>query len=86
MRRGGNPNWGSPNVPVVLRPTEFEQQVEKLSLGQAEYRTSPQLKDWCRRNARVRYVPEYLLVLWGIHVNDSLSQPIAEYTVATRGR
>jgi hypothetical protein len=84
MKRRGNPNWGKPEVLVPLVPTEFEQQVEKLDLLPDEYQASSQLKSWCRRNANLRYVPESLLKLWGIHVKDSWGQPIAEYVVSTR--
>ena len=84
MSTRGNPDWGKPYVPVPFLHPEFEQQVEKLGLRPDEYRTSSQLRNWCLRNAKLRYVPEHLLKLWGIHVNDSWAQPIAEYVVSTR--
>jgi hypothetical protein len=71
MRSRGNPNWGKPTVPVHVLRTEFEQQVEKLRLSSDEYQDSPQLKKWCLKNAKTRYVPEYLLKLWGINVNEN---------------
>jgi len=71
MSRHGNPNWGKPYVPVPYPLTEFEQQVEELGLRPGEYQASPQLRSWCRINANSRYVPEYLLKVWGIKVNES---------------
>jgi hypothetical protein len=66
-----NPNWGKPNVLVPCLPTEFEQQVRKLELAPEEYQASLELRSWCRRNASSRYVPEDLLKLWGILLNDN---------------
>jgi hypothetical protein len=66
MSRHGNPNWGKPCVPVPYLLTKFEQKVEELGLCPSEYEVSAQLRNWCRRNAKARYVPEYLLRLWGI--------------------
>ncbi len=83
MSSRGNPNWSKPYIPVPLLRTEFEQQVEKLGLRPGEYQASPQLENWCRRNANSHYVPEYLLKLWGIHVNESWGA-ITEYMLATR--
>ena len=51
--------------------SEFEQQVEELGLRPGEYEASPQLQRWCSRNADLHYVPEYLLKLWEIKVNDN---------------
>jgi hypothetical protein len=72
MSRRGNPNWGKPDVSVPVLPTAFEKQVEKLRLSPDEYQDSPQLRNWCLRNANQHYVPEYLLKLWGIDVRESL--------------
>jgi hypothetical protein len=49
-RRRGNPNWGKPTQfpPPLL--TEFEMQVERLSLSAAEYVRSPELRGWRERN------------------------------------
>jgi len=66
MRSHSNPNWGKPYIPVPFLRTEFEKQVEKLGLHPNEYQTSPQLRNWCLRNANTHSVPEYLLRLWGI--------------------
>jgi hypothetical protein len=71
MSRRGNPNWGKPNVPVPRLLSEFEQQVEKLGLRPNQYQASPELRKWCRRNANIHYVPEDLLSLWRIEVNEN---------------
>ena len=83
MSSRGNSNWGKPNVPVPFLLTEFEQQVEKLGLDPGEYQASPQLRSWCRRNANMHYVPEYLLKLWGIGVNENWG-PATEYMLLSR--
>jgi hypothetical protein len=71
--RRGNPNWGKPDVPVpYLGLTQFEQLAKELELTPGEYRDSPELRNWCLRNANRRYVPEYLLRLWGIAVTGSI--------------
>ena len=71
MSSRGNPNWGKPAIPDPVLPTGFEQQVEKLALRPEEYQGSPQLRNWCLKNASTHYVPEYLLKLWGIHVREN---------------
>jgi hypothetical protein len=71
MRRRGNPNWGKAYFLTPHRLTEFEQQAEELGLRPGEYAASPELRSWCLRNANIHYVPEYLLKLWGIKVNES---------------
>ena len=68
MSHLGNPNFGKPCVPIPYVLTEFEQQVKKLGLRPKEYEASVQLRNWCRKNANKRYVPEQLLTLWGIKV------------------
>jgi hypothetical protein len=70
MSRCGNANWGKVHVPAPHLPTQFEQQVEKLSLRPGDYAASPELRSWCR-NGNIHCVPEYLLKLWGIKVNES---------------
>jgi hypothetical protein len=72
MKSRGNPNWGKPDVSVPVLPTAFEKQVEKLGLSPDEYQDSPQLRNWCLRNASSHYVPESLLKGWGIDVRESL--------------
>ena len=71
MSRCRNLSWGKPYTPVPCLLTEFEQQAEKLGLRPDQYQASPELREWCRRNANIHYVPEYLLKLYGITVNES---------------
>lgn len=83
MTSRGNPIWGRPYIPVPPSVTAFEQQAKNLGLLPGEYESSPQLKSWCRRNANIYYVPEYLLKLWGIGVNESWG-PTTEYMLVAR--
>ena len=69
MTRRGNPNWGKADVSVPVLPTAFEKQVKKLGLRPEEYQGSPELREWCVRNASSHYVPESLLKVWRIGVN-----------------
>jgi hypothetical protein len=72
-RRRGNPNWGNPpqSLPTLL--TEFEMQVERLRLKNAEYVASIELRRWCARNRNRCYVPEWLLEEWGMTVESIFS-------------
>jgi hypothetical protein len=83
MSSRGNPNWGQPYTPIPFLRTEFEQQVEKLGLSPHEYQASPQLRNWCRKNAHLHYVPEYLLKFWGMRISENWG-PTMEYMVVTR--
>ena len=70
----GNTHWCKPYLPVPYPVTAFEQQVEKLGLGPGQYQASTELRAWCRRNAHTHYVPENLLRLWGIRVEEVLGR------------
>ena len=71
-RRRGNPNWGKLlRLPALL--TEFEIQVERLGLTEAQYTNSAQLRHWCERNRNRVYVPEWLLEEWEITVEAIFS-------------
>lgn len=68
-RKPGNPNWGKPiNIsqePVV--PTMFECLCAKLGLDtERKQLASSQLKDWSKRNFKTRFVPETLILSWGL--------------------
>ena len=54
------------HLPVLL--TEFEVQVERLGLSEAEYVASAKLRRWCEHNRNQCYVPEWLLGEWGMTV------------------
>ena len=68
-KQRGNPDWGKPiHVPVLI--TEFERQVERLGLTNAEYAYSAELRHWCDRNRNRVYIPEWLLKEWGLRVEE----------------
>ena len=72
-RKRGNPNWGKPPLPSLALVTEFEAQVRRLALLEAEYVSSRELRLWCDRNRNRVYVPEWLLREWGMHVEAIFS-------------
>ena len=74
--RRGNPNWGkfnrnndAPQAPTV---TEFEQTVKKFQLQPDQYVRSTNLREWALRNKSTRYVPEFLLKVWGFEIDSTL--------------
>ena len=50
-------------------PSSFEQIVKALNISPEEYESSPELKEWVRRNKDHKYVPTGLLEAFGFHVN-----------------
>jgi hypothetical protein len=50
----------------------FEHVVRRLGLLPSQYATSAELKEWVRKNKDQKYVPPYLLDLWGFDVDDEL--------------
>jgi|HubBroStandDraft_2_1064218.scaffolds.fasta_scaffold687631_2 hypothetical protein len=65
----GNPNWGRAlnlsELPVA--PTAFEVISERLGLKtERQQQSSRQLRDWAKRHYKTRYVPESLIVRWGL--------------------
>jgi hypothetical protein len=69
MKRRGNPNWGKPElglvVPVV---TEFEKTADEYKLTPDQYLQSSQLREWARRNKNSKFIPEALLEAWGFEI------------------
>ena len=66
-RKPPNPKWGSGHV--EMKPaglTAFEKVVAKLKLEPEQYTSSRTLRDWVRVNRNTRYVPEELLVAFGM--------------------
>ena len=65
MPRPPNPTWslGGP-ASVPDGPSAFEQEVKRLRLKPEQYANSAELREWCLRNMRSRYVPEELLEAW----------------------
>ena len=53
--------------------TEFEMQVERLSLSVEEYVRSAELRRWCELNRERVYIPEWLLEKWGMTVAQIFS-------------
>ena len=72
-RRRGNPNWGKPAPVGPVLATEFEVQVRHLGLAKETFAGSTQLRKWCELNRNRRYIPEWLLGVWGIEVDPSFS-------------
>ncbi len=70
-RKRGNANWGKPIPFAPALPTEFELEVTQLQLTAEVYASSAELRAWCKQNRNRCYVPEWLLVEWGITVDPS---------------
>jgi hypothetical protein len=70
MRRPGNRNFTKPGAigPIVFSPSSFERVVTALKISPEEYRNSPKLKEWVRRNKDQKYVPTDLLKAFGFLV------------------
>ena len=64
----------SPNESSITPHGEstFEHVAHRLHLSPSEYATSAELKEWVRRHKDSKYVPPYLLDLWGFQVDDEL--------------
>ena len=64
----------SPNESSITPQVKssFEHLVRQLHLSPEEYATSAALKEWVRENKDHKYVPPYLLDLWGFQVDDEL--------------
>ena len=74
MRRQVNRNFTKPEAirSIVLSANSFEQVVKTLNISPEEYRSSPELKEWVRRNKDHKYVPTGLLEVFGFRVNTEL--------------
>lgn len=55
-------------------PTRFEAKVSELGLSEGQLIDSPELCRWATANACRYYVPEELLMAWGITVDEYLSR------------
>ena len=64
----------SPNESSVTPHGEstFEHVARQLHLSPEEYATSAELKEWVSKNKDSKYVPPYLLDIWGFEVDDEL--------------
>ena len=67
-----NRNFTKPEAigPIVFSPSSFERIVTALKISPEEYRSSPKLKEWVRRNKDHRYVPTELLEVFGFQVDS----------------
>ena len=71
MAKTGNPNWCKfKSQPEVVKPTLFEETVNRLGLAPADFGRSRELRDWVRQNKDQRYVPSALLEQWGFDVQE----------------
>ncbi len=73
-RHGANRNFTKPEAikPLVVSPSSFEQVVKALNISPEEYQSSPELREWVRRNKDHKYVPTGLLEVFGFRVNTEL--------------
>ena len=74
MTKRGNRNWGKPLLPIPALLTEFDIEVARLRLKRQDYVASVPLKRWCDRNRNRVYVPEWLLVEWGMKVETDFGR------------
>ena len=74
MTKHGNRNWGKPLLPIPALLTEFDIEVARLRLKRQDYVASVPLKRWCDRNRNRVYVPEWLLVEWGMKVETDFGR------------
>jgi hypothetical protein len=51
--------------------SSFEKMAKKLGLTPQEYESSVELKEWARQNMGEKYVPLYLLKMWGLVDEDA---------------
>lgn len=73
VAKRGNPEWGKPFQHSPAAPTEFDTQVVRLRLTQAQFLASQELRRWCEHNRNRVYIPEWLLKEWQIRVEDTFS-------------
>jgi hypothetical protein len=70
-RRSVNRNFTKPGTTrSITYPSSFEQVVRALNISPGEYRSSPELKEWVRRNKDDRYVPTEVLKVFGFEVDS----------------
>jgi hypothetical protein len=68
-RRSVNRNFTKPGTTrLITFPSSFEQVVRALKISPEEYGSSPELKEWVRRNKDDKYVPTEVLKVFGFRV------------------
>ena len=50
--------------------TAFDQYAQSIGLYESGYKSSKELKAWAKRNRFTKYVPEDLLIFWGLRVSE----------------
>lgn len=72
-RKPRNPNWGQPmNLTQKYGSANvcaFDKLTEQLQLQPEQYAQSSALRAWVKTNRNRRYVPEWLLLAWGLEVD-----------------
>ena len=48
----------------------FDQYAQSIGLYESGYKSSKELKAWAKRNRFTKYVPEDLLIFWGLRVSE----------------
>jgi hypothetical protein len=68
-----NRGWNSTFAhftPVKPVEYEFDKEVRRLHLTPEKLETSQALRKWAFKHCHTRYVPEYLIEVWGLQVMD----------------
>jgi hypothetical protein len=84
--RRGNPNWGRPApdsaaLALQAQPTAFERFVAERQIPEAMFAESRELRLWVGKNFTQRYVPESLLLAYGL--NDRVNRAFERRGAAT---
>ena len=53
--------------PVRSGLSDFERVAARLKLSPEQYESSDQLRQWVEKNWQQKFVPEWLLKLWGLN-------------------
>lgn len=62
--------------------TRFEHVADELNVAPDQYESSPDLKAWVERNKDHRYVPEWLLVRWGLRADPDAGRARVSHDLA----
>jgi hypothetical protein len=58
-------------IAEAIEPTYFDLEVKRLGLGNpAEWPYSKSLRMWAKKNRRKHYIPEALLLTWGLAIGE----------------
>lgn len=70
----GNPLWchkPEPFAVLIVHLSGFEKKADELHLKPNQYALSLELREWARKSVKSRYVPEDLLEVWGIPIDNT---------------